>query len=184
MATRHACYTAEHLVDYLSDRLGSEEQQQVEDHIAECTVCSELSHRLYRLTVAWDRMLAPDAPWKTVPAAQSVGWLERLIGTLQGAALVALSGPKLAVEACAAAVRTAAAPALSRSNIDALLVGRPAWPIAAPVPEFSRSASFAGVESSVPEMGTLMVDVDHARRVIVVSVDGYPPQPTALPSGS
>jgi hypothetical protein len=189
----------ETLVEFHAERLTEAEDQRIEEHLAECEACADVSRRVFRLSAAWDQLMTPAARWASAQneraaattASPEAVWLGQLVGTLQGAALIALEGTRLSIKSCARLL--AELTPTSWPNIDALLARDATWSFEG-VPEMARgigpsdenrgAASTAlptVVEAKSAEKGLLRVAVDRAAQHIVVTIDAFPAEPEPLP---
>lgn len=189
----------ETLVEFHAERLTEAEDRRIEEHLAECDACADVSRRVFRLSAAWDQLMTLAARWGTVQqAAVSVtaasaepAWLDRLVGTLQGAALIALEGTRLSIKRCARRISAIATP--SAENIDALLAPNAVWSFegvpAEPRGIWQSDKNRGAVSTALPtiveaksaEKGLLRVAVDRAAKQIVVTIDAFPAEPEPLP---
>ncbi|MGE0705705.1 MAG: zf-HC2 domain-containing protein [Vicinamibacterales bacterium] len=187
----------ETLVEFHAERLTEAEDRRIEEHLAECDACADVSRRVFRLSAAWDQLMTPAAGWakvQTEPAIQGEPtWLDRLTGTLQGAALVALEGPRLTIKSCARLVERMTPP--SSANINALLARHATWSFdlvleaargAERAPENrtigAQSASLPSViEAKSDQKGLFRVALDRAAKQVVVTIDRFPAEPEPLP---
>jgi hypothetical protein len=185
--------TTETLVDYQADLLTEAEDRTIEEHLATCDSCAEMSRRVFRLSDEWERVMTPAAPW-AAPAESA--WLTPLAGTLQGAALIAFESTRLTIRSCARLVAEMTAP--TSGNIDALLNRDARWSfdlLSSPargvnqhtssstdVEVRSRTSLPTVVETKLTDKGQLRVAIDRARSQIVVTIDRYPPEPESLPT--
>jgi hypothetical protein len=189
----------ETLVEFHAERLTEAEDRRIEEHLADCEACADVSRRVFQLSVAWDQLMTPAAGWGTVQdvpasiaaASSEPAWFDWLVGTLQGAALIALEGTRLSIKSCARLVT--ASTRLSLANIDALLSPDATWSFDV-VPEAARRGEEADqnrearsaslptvVEAESVQNGLLRVAVDRATKQIVVTIDEFPVEPTPLP---
>lgn len=132
-----------------------------------------------------------DVPASVAAASSEPAWLDRLVGTPQGAALITLEGTRLSIKGCARHISAIAAPSVE--NIDALLAPNAPWSFEG-VPAVARGIGPSGdnagaastalptvVEAKSAEKGLLRVAVDSAARRIVVTIDLFPVEPEPLP---
>jgi hypothetical protein len=191
----------ETLVQYHAERLTESDDRMVEEHLATCDACAALSRHVFRLSSDWDRLMTPAAKWASVrvghealpQAARESTWLDGLVGTLQGAALITLEGARLTIKSCARLVTAITPP--SSANIDAILTPNATWSFDF-VPEAARGAGRGAdaeasgaarrslpsvVEAKSQQKGLLRVALDQVTKRIVVTIDRFPAEPEPLP---
>lgn len=177
----------EELADYFDAALSEGWESEIEEHLAECTTCTEEARRLHTFSRVWDhwtarahgeayqQALLVGALQQAQEDVENHGWRERLSQWRQDVVNKASTALHRVVQASESASQ------LVTEGLDAL--GRTLetlQPAPVPVRVRTRGGRVRGAVASpttvllTPEIPQTRITVGGERRAVVVRVDGYP----------